>query len=153
MTFAFFQTLHFLRTNNFFFDSFQTLIFFFSFLKIDFEKKNFAFAHFVNSRLFEWKKRWEKKNDFVVIDKLSIIVLIFEKSLTDIVKSIVFKRVARIVIEFSYRKIKNRSICKIFYKIFYKIFEYFVNRNENICVWKLFKKQSNTKNNKCKTKN
>ena len=76
------------------------------------------------------KKTITKKNDFIVIDKLSIIVSIFEKSLTDIVKSTVFKRVARVVIEFYYRKIKNRSICKIFYNIF----EYSVKRDKNICV-------------------
>ena len=72
----------------------------------------------------------EKKNDFVKFDELLIIVSFTEKSLTDIVKLIVCERVVRVVIESDYRKIKNRSICKIFYKVF----RYIVKRNENICV-------------------
>ena len=72
----------------------------------------------------------EKKNDFVKIDELLIIVLFTEKSLTNIVKLIVCKRVVQIVIESDYRKIKNRSICKNFYKIF----RYTAKRNKNIYV-------------------
>ena len=36
-------------------------IFFFRFQKSILKKKNSASAHFVNSHLFEWKKRWQKK--------------------------------------------------------------------------------------------
>ena len=72
----------------------------------------------------------EKKNDFVKFDELLIIVSFTEKSLTDIVKLIVCERVVRVVIESDYRKIKNRSICKIFYKIF----RYTAKRNKNIYI-------------------
>ena len=80
-----------------------------------------------------------KKTDFVKIDELWIIVSFIEKSLTDNVKLIICERVVQIVIKSDYRNIKNRLICKNIYKIF----KYIVKRNENICVWKLFKWKSN----------
>ena len=107
-------------------------IFFFVFENWFWKKKFFAFMRFVNFRLLKRKKRWQKKNDFFQIDELLIIVSFIKKSLTNIVKLIICECVVQIVIESDYRKIKNRSICKIFYKIF----KYTVKRNKNICVWK-----------------